>query len=314
MIMESNLFKIKPYDESLGFSKLVDLYNQMGKYLNPETTFHITEELARTYLGKETVLSRDYLTFEDKQGEIIAFTGLSITPMVKDAFVTVYAVQPEYIDSDLPGKLIDATLDLKKKLNVPKFLFQTIGDLSAPFDEKLDSLGFSPVNYTWSMRLDNFDLFSHPGIPEGIIIKNLKEMDDFASTVNVLNEAFADSFMYKPITKIRWKKITETFKKNHIVEHCVAYEDDKFIGICDIYLNPEQDQSGLIANFGVLPDYQHRKIGSALLASGIETLRNKGCKTIKLGVDTKNEKALGLYKKFGFYVKNNLTQKTYQII
>jgi ribosomal protein S18 acetylase RimI-like enzyme len=311
--MKSNLFIVKPYDDSIGLSLIVDLYNQMAKYLNPETTLHITEELVRVYLGQETVFSRDYLIFENNQGKFIAYTGLSLTPVVKDSYVAVYAVQPEYIDSELPGELIDATMDLKKKLNVSTFLFQTIGDLSAPFDEKLESLGFSPVNYTWSMRLDNFDLFSHPGIPEGIIIKNLKDMDDFAGTVNVLNEAFADSFMYKPITKIRWKKMTETVKKNHIVEHCVAYEDDKYIGICDIYLNPEEDQSGLIANFGVLPSYQHRKIGSALLATGIEILRQKGCKTIKLGVDTKNEKALGLYKKFGFFVKENLTQRTYQI-
>ena len=312
--MKVNIFKIKPYDESLGFSKLVDLYNQMAKYLNPETTFHITEELARTILGKETVLSRDYLTFENKQGKIIAFTGISMTPLLKDAYLTIYGVIPEYIDSELPEKLIDATLDLGKKLNVPEIIFQTIGELSAPFDRKFESLGFKPVNYTWSMLLNNFDLFSHPGIPQGITIQNLKELDDYASVVNVLNEAFADSFKYKPITKIRWKKMTEAFKKNHIVEHCIAYEKEKFIGICDIYLNPEQDKSGLIANFGVLPSYQHRKIGSALLASGIENLRKKGCKTIKLGVDTKNEKALGLYKKFGFYVKKNLTQKTYQII
>ncbi|MFX1380538.1 MAG: GNAT family N-acetyltransferase [Promethearchaeota archaeon] len=311
--MKANLFNVKQYNDSIGLSSIVDLYNQMVKYLNPETTLHITEELARTYLGQETVFSRDYLIFENNQGKVIAFTGLSHLPMVKDAYVAVYAVQPEYIDSELPGELIDATLDLKNKLNISKFLFQTMGDLSAPFDKKLENLGFSPVNYTWSMRLDNFDLCSHPRIPEDIRIKILKEMDDFAGIVNILNEAFADSFMYKPITKIRWKKMTETAKKNHIIEHCVAFEDDKYIGICDIYLNPEQDQSGLIANFGVLPSHQHRKIGSALLATSIETLRKKGCKTIKLGVDTKNEKALELYKKFGFYIKPNLTQRTYQI-
>ena len=311
--MKANLFKVKPYNDSIGLSIIVDLYNKMAKYLNPETILRITEELALIYLGQETVFSRDYLVFENNQGKIIAFTGLSRSPMVKDAYVAVYAVQQEYFDSELPGELIDATMDLKKKLNVPKFLFQTIGDLSAPFDKKLESLGYSPVNYNWSMQLDNFNFFSHPGIPDGIMIKNLKEMDDFSGTVNILNKAFADSFMFKPITKVRWKKMTETTKKNHIIEHCVAYEGDKYVGICDIYLNPEQDQSGLIANFGVLPSHQHRKIGSALLATNIETLRKRGCKTIKLDVDTKNEKALGLYEKFGFYTIPNLTQKTYQI-
>ncbi|MCK4478933.1 MAG: GNAT family N-acetyltransferase [Candidatus Lokiarchaeota archaeon] len=51
-----------------------------------------------------------------------------------------------------------------------------------------------------------------------------------------------------------------------------------------------------------------------MLAFGIETLRKKGCTIINLSVDTKNEKALGLYKKFGFYTRDNFTQKTYQII
>jgi len=311
--MQTNLFKIKPYDESLGFSILVDLFNQMRKYLNPETTFQITEELAHAILGKESVISRDFLMFENKKSEIIGFAGVAKTPLF-NAWLTIYGVLPKYIDSEVPGALIDAILNLGRKLNVPELLFQTIGELSAPFDEKLENIGFSPVNYSWAMRLNDFDFFSYPSIPHGITIQNLKDIDDYASVVTVINEAFADSFQYKSITKMKWKKMIEMVKKNHIVEHCVAYEKNKIVGVCDTYLNLEEDQTGLIANFGVLPSYQHRKIGSVLLASGIETLRKKGCKTIKLSVDTKNEKALGLYKKFGFYVKDNLTEKTYQII
>jgi ribosomal protein S18 acetylase RimI-like enzyme len=312
--MEGNFFKIKPYDESLGLSIIVDFYNQMAKYLNPETTLQINEELVRVILGKETVLSRDYLIFENKQGEIIAFAGVSNVPVYKDTWLCIYGILPEYIGSELPGELIDAILNLGKELNAPEVLFQTFGELSAPFEKKLESIGFSPVNYTWSMCLDDFDLFSHPGIPQDIAIRNLKEIDDYASFVTVINEAFAGSFKFKPLKKMKWKKMQEALKKNHIVEYCVAYEKDKIVGLCDIYLNPKQDQIGLIGDLSVLPSNQHRKIGSTLLASGIELLRKKGCKTIKLSVDTENEKALGLYKKFGFYAQNNLTQKTYQII
>ncbi len=221
---------------------------------------------------------------------------------------------PEYIQSELPGELIDAILNLGKKLKAPELLFQTLGELSTPFEKKLESIGFSPVNYTWSMCLDDFDLFSHPGIPQDIAIRNLKEIDDYASFVTVLNEAFAGSFKFKPVKKMKWKKMQEALKRNHTIEYCVAYEKNKIVGLCAIFLNPKQDQIGLIADLSVLPRNQHRKIGSALLASGIELLRKKGCKTIKLSVDTKNEKALGLYKMFGFYAKNNLTEKTYQII
>ncbi len=311
--MKADTFKIKPYEESLGFNLIIDLYNQMVKYLNPEASFLMTEEIARTIYLKDSVLSRDFLTFENEEGEIVGYTGLSITPLFKDAYLTISAVKPEYFNSKLPEVVIDATLDLKNKLNIPEIIFETYGELSAPFDEKLESYGFSPVNYAWYMYLDNFNLFSYPGVPEGIKIQTIKELDDYESAVNILNKAFADSFKYNPITKTKWKKMTESFKKKYIVNHCVAYDNEKLIGMCDTFINPEQDQSGGIGNLGVLPSYQHRKIGSAILASGIENLRKKGCKMIKLGVDTKNEKALNLYKRFGFYVEKNLTRKLYQI-
>lgn len=312
--MEANFIQIKPYDESLGLSILVDLYNQMSKYLNPETTIELTEELARVVLGKEIDLSQDFLIFESQQGEIIAFAGVSKLPIYKDAWVVIYGVLPDYFKSELPVKLIDTVLELGKKKNAPELLFQTLGKLSAPFEERLEFLKFKPIHYSWSMYLDDFDLFSHPGIPEGIAIQNQKEIDDFKIIVDVINKAFQGSFKFNPITERKWKQMQRVLRKNNIVEYCIAYENNKIVGLCDIYFNPKQEHIGLIGDLSVLPSYQHRKIGSALLASGIEILREKGCKTINLRVHAENEKAMGLYKKFGFYPKNNLTEKLYQII
>ncbi|MFW9876777.1 MAG: GNAT family N-acetyltransferase [Candidatus Thorarchaeota archaeon] len=312
--MEINLFKIKHYDDSVPLSKIVDLFNQMVKYFNPETTFQLTEELIHVVLGAETISSRDYLVAEDKQGEIVAFIGISKIPFVKDALMTVYGILPEYIESELPGKLIDALLNLKQELNIPEIIFQTAGELSAPFDKKLESLGFKPVNYTWSMRLDNFNLFSNPGIPEGITIQIQKEIDDYTSFVNVLNKAFEGSFKFEPVTEKIWQDIQEAFKQNREVEYCIAYDKDKIVGLCSVHINPNQNHIGLIEDLGVLPNYHHRKIGRAILASGIETLRKRECTIINLSVDTENEKALGLYKKTGFYIRENFTQRIYQII
>ncbi len=312
--MEANLIKIKPYDESIGLSKLVDLYNKMFKYLNPETTIELTEELALIILGKETILSRDFLVFENEQDIIIAFAGASKVRMYKDAWFTIYGVLPEYIESELPGKLIEAVLNHGKKRNAPELLFQTTGELSAPFEKKLESLGYKPIHYSWSMCLDDFNLFSNPVIPHDIKIHIQKDIKDYLSCVDVLNKAFQDSFKFELLTERKWKNVQSEFKKNHIIEYCIAYEKNKIVGLCSIYLNPKQKNIGLIADFGVLPSYQHRKIGSVVLASAIEKLIEKGCSTINLTVHAENEKALGLYKKFGFYLKNNLTEKIYQII
>ena len=106
----------------------------------------------------------------------------------------------------------------------------------------------------------------------------------------------------------------EKFKKNHTVGYAIAYENTKIVGFCQCYFNPSQEQVGIINTLGVLPSYHHRGIGSALFASRVEFLQDKGCKTINLPVDAKNERALKLYEKFSFYLKKNLTEKTYKLI
>ena len=150
-------FKIKPYEESIELSEMVNLYNTMAKYINPETLLEITEEL-----------------------------------------VHIYSILPEYFDSELPGIVVDAIIDLGMKKNPAELLFQTVGDLSVPFQKKLEFLGFEPIHYTWSMYLDDFDLFVNPGIPPGIKIDIQNEIEDF-SVVDVINEAFDGSFKFKPL-------------------------------------------------------------------------------------------------------------------
>ncbi len=312
--MNANSFKIKPYDNSLGVSILVDLYNKMKKYLNPESTVLITEEVIHTFLGKETVLSRDFIIFETNQNNIVALAGISRMPFFKDAWLVIYAILPEYFESELPGVLIDAVLNLGKKLNAPGLIFQTFGVLSAPLEEKLESIGINPAFYNWSMHLDNFKLFSKPDIPQDIIIRDLKKIEDYTSFITIINEAFKDSFKFQPFTTATWKMMDDMLKKTFSVEYCIVYENNKLVGGCIIHFNLEKDQIGLISTLCVLPNYQHRKIGTGLLAFGIETLHKRGCKKFELSVETKNERALGLYKKFGFKVKKNMTQKTYQII
>ena len=164
------------------------------------------------------------------------------------------------------------------------------------------------------MRVDNFDLFIPPEIPQGITIRNQEDIEDYDGVISVVNEAFKGSFLWRDVKARKWKKMLEALKKNNVVEYGIAYENEKVIGFCSSYFNPNQEHSGFINTFSILPSYQHRGIGSALFASRVEFLRDKGCKTVNLPVDAKNENALKLYEKFGFYQKKNLTEKTYQLI
>ncbi|MFW9881255.1 MAG: GNAT family N-acetyltransferase, partial [Candidatus Thorarchaeota archaeon] len=212
------------------------------------------------------------------------------------------------------GQLIKEILNLGKKNDIPELYIQTTGNLSTSFDNTLEELGFKPIHYFFSLILDDFDLFNPPEIPKGITIHSTEEFDDFNSITSVLNEAFKDSFLWAEIRPRKWKKQHEALKKNHIMEYAIAYDGNKVVGFCNSYFNPNQELIGTINPLGVLPSYHHRGIGSALFASRVQFLRDKGCQKINLPVDAKNERALKLYEKFGFYQQRNLTTKTYQLI
>jgi len=311
--MSANFFNVRTYDDTVDFSTLLELYNKMSKNLNP-AAIEITEDYASVLLGSNPNLSQNSLIFENEQKKIIGFASIIQLPFYKDEWFVIYGIIPDYLKSELPGELIDATLNLGIEQNIPELYIQITGELSAAFDDKLEKLGFKPIHYYFSMILDDFDLFNPPDIPQGIIIHNQEEIKDYDSIVSVINTAFKDSFLWKETKARKWKRMQETFKKNHIVEYAIAYDKNKVVGFCNSYYNRNQEYIGLINTLCVLPSYHHRGIGSALFGSRVEFLRDKGCKTINLPVDAKNEKALRLYEKYGFCQKKNLTEKTYQLI
>ena len=77
-----------------------------------------------------------------------------------------------------------------------------------------------------------------------------------------------------------------------------VYEDHgEIYGYVDVWVMYEQAQ---IANIGVDEMLQHTGIGSMLLSLAIEVAEAKGCETMSLEVRCSNDKAIGLYEKFGF--------------
>jgi ribosomal protein S18 acetylase RimI-like enzyme len=311
--MSVKLFNVRNYDDTIEFSTLLGLYNKLSKHLNPAAV-EINVEHSSVILSSNPNLQQNSLIFENEQNDIIGFASIMQLPFFKDEWFVIFGMEIEYLNSELPGELIDEILNLGKKNNIPELYIQTSGDLSKGIDDKMEKLGFKPIHYYFTMFLDNYDLFTPPEIPQGIVIHSKEEFEDISNIVSVVNEAFKDSFLWAELRPRKWKKTLEAMKKNHIMEYAVAYDDKKVVGYCNSYLNPNQELIGTINTLAVLPSYHHRGIGSALFASRVEFLRDKGCKTINLPVDAKNDRALKVYEKFGFYQKKNLTEKTYKLI
>ncbi|MFX0181435.1 MAG: GNAT family N-acetyltransferase [Candidatus Hodarchaeota archaeon] len=309
---ERNIMRIKPLDETIERSSMIEVWKQMWSYLTPEGPI-LSEEAfdAIVVRDDQTVLSRDFLIAEDSQGSIIGFIGLQKSS-TRDFWRITYAVLPEYIKSRLPGRLMDAIVNLAKKQGSSKLRSYSRMDFTS-LNRKLEELGIKPVQYGWWMRLDDFGALPQSVVPPGITLRKEKDINDFIEYVAVYNEAHKEAFEFEPYTAEKLKQIFDQTRKISDIEHLFAFEGNKLVGICYITINPEKKVMGTINALGVLLSYRFRGIGSALLASGIRSLHEKECKMIELSVMANNEQALALYKKFGFYELPLRTQYIYEV-
>lgn len=96
-----------------------------------------------------------------------------------------------------------------------------------------------------------------------------------------------------------WKKKTFLYELNENPYAALfVYEHHGVVyGYVDVWVMYEQAQ---IADIGVDESLQHKGIGSLLLSQAIDVAETKGCETMSLEVRSSNNKAIGLYEKYGF--------------
>ncbi|MFX1285043.1 MAG: GNAT family N-acetyltransferase [Promethearchaeota archaeon] len=304
--------QIKPLNASIERSNIVDIWKQMWNHLMPEEPT-LTGEEFNTLLIREdqTVIERDLLVTVDNQEKIIGYTGL-MKSSTRDYWRIMNVVLPEYIQSNLPGKQLDAIVNLAKKQAAPKLRFYSREGFN-PLNKKLKEMGIKPIQYGWWMRLDDFESLPQSVIPSGIKLKKQKDIDNLNQYIAVYNEVHKDAFEFEPYTEEKIKYFFNQMKNYLDIEHCFALDGNELVGLCYITNDPEKQHIGTINSVGVLPSYRYQGIGSALMMFGIQLQREKKCKMIELSVMADNEQALALYKKFGFYKLALRTQYIYEV-
>ncbi len=306
--------KIRPFDETIDKARVIEVLDRVLKYENP--ALGINEEqfnAALEFGGEQTILSRDFLVAEDNEGKIIGFSGL-LKSSKRDSWRLAFEVIPEYFKSTIFVELFESILNIKNEQNGPeiRFSLKKYKLTDSPLQRKLNEMGLKPVHYNWEMRLENVDQPPEVTVPTGITIHTGKEIPDLTSYVKVNNEAFSEHFEARPYSEEEFKLILKKAWKAYDIQHWFAYDGENLVGICTSQINPEFKTIGLIQILGVLPSYHHRGIGRSLLVSCIKSLIEKGCEKIELGVETNNEKALTLYKKFGFKEEESRTVMIYK--
>jgi len=125
--------------------------------------------------------------------------------------------------------------------------------------------------------------------------------DDIETLTSLVNAAFEGQFGFRPTTV---EENEAWLRQPNVDLHCVlAYLEDRPVGyivVADRGLTGHR-RVGEVSSVGVLRQYRRRGIGTALMLSGLEWLRERGVDEAVLEVDDDNPTgAMKLYGKVGF--------------
>ncbi|MBD3190070.1 MAG: GNAT family N-acetyltransferase [Candidatus Heimdallarchaeota archaeon] len=113
------------------------------------------------------------------------------------------------------------------------------------------------------------------------------------------------TFFSETVKKKSFEDVLKRPRASYIV--AVDKSNNSFLGYYQI---AAYGKEGIIHRIGVHPQVQRKGLGTKLLESAINSLKEAGCTKIKLYVRTDNEAAINLYKKFDFEIE----KKSYQFI
>ena len=198
---------------------------------------------------------------------------------------------PEYRLKGYFKVLLAKVSDELKKYEVPDILFvcepqsldgkAVIKKLKANYDFteyslKYNQLGASYPNY----HLNKVELYK-PNLQDSEIL------------IDIRRQIFDDT--YENAETMVMKTFESQFRQQYL-----AVLDGEFIGMGGVSF--EQD-GAYIFGFGIIPKYQGKGHGKAMLKLMLKDLIEKNVEKIMIDVNSENEKAYNLYKKYGFEVQ-----------
>jgi ribosomal protein S18 acetylase RimI-like enzyme len=281
---------------------LIKVWNEILKSFDPLSS--INEEKLNNYLkiqGDQTDTSKDWLIAVDKYGMIKGFALLFKCSKFKYWWLELEIV-PEFFSTEIAVKLFEEIMEIARKQKHKDIKFSLINKyfVKSFLELKFNELGLKPIQYEFWMRLEDFSSIPLIKEPIGINFQKYSKLENYKSYVDILNDAFSKAFDYEIFSTEDYKSIIEVNWREYKVEYWFAEEDNKPIGFCTVIIKPPIEHKGIIMTLAIYHSYHRKGIGSYLLGLGINTLIEKGCNIIELGVEAKNSKALALYKKFGF--------------
>ncbi len=134
-----------------------------------------------------------------------------------------------------------------------------------------------------------------------IIKITTRHIDGFAQAV----DSVARELRYLVFTEGPPRETTVAYVQQNLAEnwpHFIALDGEKVIGWCDIASlhRPVLEHSGVLG-LGVISEYRGLGIGTRLISTALQAAKERGLSRVVLTVRERNEIAIQLYKRFGFF-------------
>lgn len=228
-----------------------------------------------------------FLLYEDNK--LISLL-LMFIPTQSEAEISGFTL-PEYRQKGYFKALLTKASNELKKYEVQDILFvcepqsldgkAVIKKLEANYEFTEYSLKYNQLNIAYQNQYLNKIVLYKPRLQDSKILINLRQ------------QIFDDSYENAE------SRVIKSFESQCRRQH-LAVLDREFIGIGGISF--EQD-GAYIFGFGIIPKYQGKGFGKAMLKLMLKDLIEQNIEKIMIEVNSENEKAFNLYKRCGFEVE-----------
>ena len=196
------------------------------------------------------------------------------------------------------GKLLDAALEQVAALEVDVLHIQTSADAAAA-RHLLESRGFRQVKDYWQMRWEGAELPAL-ALRDNFRLKPFTLGEDEAMLAELQNAAFGEHWGFCPNTveEIAARVRVQNTDPDGII---FIMDGDTPAGYNWTMRNENRHgKIGFVSMTGVHPDYRGNGLGTAVVVTGMEYLRDRGVDAVELEVDSENAPARELYLKLGY--------------
>jgi len=243
---------------------------------------------------------KDCFVARDSERKIVAFLHM-ISEKPINRMVALQTVGECDYREIVATKLCQVAQEFSRH-KFPSTLHVQISKQDHDWTRALNNLGWKEVKQYWNLQRvteKNKDL-EETIIPKGYKIRSLDIQKDIEEFTEIQNSAFAEHWGFCPNTsdEIFSRISMERDGQEGIL---LIHSEKKIAGYnWTLYSSKNGRSTGWVSMTGVHPDYRGKKLGKAIVLTGMHALIRRGAKSIELEVDSQNAPARELYFKLGF--------------